>query len=149
MEKTIKLLSGEKIYLRPLEYDDVDFLFALFNDPTVRYFTGTTEIIVRKQIENFIEKSANINSRVDLIICDQENNLPIGDINLISIDRNNRSAEVGIKIGDNQYQGKGYGTEAMKLLLDYCFSALNLHRISLTVYEYNPRAIRSYEKVGF
>jgi RimJ/RimL family protein N-acetyltransferase len=149
MDKTIKLLFGEKVFLRPLEYEDVDFLFALFNNPTVRYYTGTVEIIVRKRIEDFIEKSANIHSRVDLIICDQETNKPIGDVNLVSIDRNNRSAEIGIKIGEEQYLGKGYGTEAMKLLLDYCFCTLNLHRISLTVYDYNPRAIKSYEKVGF
>jgi RimJ/RimL family protein N-acetyltransferase len=56
---------------------------------------------------------------------------------------------MGISLGDREYWGKGYGSDAMRLLLRYAFHELNLHRVSLNVFEYNPRAIRSYEKVGF
>lgn len=58
-------------------------------------------------------------------------------------------AFVGIGIGDPEYWGKGYGTEAMQLILRYAFMELNLQRVSLDVFEYNPRAIHSYEKAGF
>ncbi len=56
---------------------------------------------------------------------------------------------VGIGIGERAYWGKGYGSEAMRLLVRYAFMELNLRRVSLNVFEYNQRAIRSYEKVGF
>jgi RimJ/RimL family protein N-acetyltransferase len=58
-------------------------------------------------------------------------------------------AYVGIGIGERDDWGKGYGTDAMRVMLRYAFREMNLHRVSLTVFEYNPRAIRSYEKAGF
>lgn len=57
-------------------------------------------------------------------------------------------AFVSIGLGDRAFWGKGYGTEAMDLLLRHGFCEWNVHRISLSVYAYNPRAIRSYEKIG-
>ncbi len=56
---------------------------------------------------------------------------------------------VGIGLGEREYWGRGYGTEAMRLALQYAFQELNLHRVSLSVIAYNERAIRSYEKAGF
>jgi RimJ/RimL family protein N-acetyltransferase len=62
---------------------------------------------------------------------------------------NDRNGFVAIGIGDREDWGKGYGTDLMKLLLRFAFTEVNLRRLTLTVFEYNPRAIRSYEKVGF
>jgi len=56
---------------------------------------------------------------------------------------------VGIDIGERENWGKGYGTDAMRVILRYAFTELNLHRVALNVFEYNPRAVRSYEKSGF
>jgi RimJ/RimL family protein N-acetyltransferase len=56
---------------------------------------------------------------------------------------------VGIGLGEREHWGKGYGTDAMRVILKYAFSELNLYRVSLNVFDYNPRAKRSYEKVGF
>ena len=58
-------------------------------------------------------------------------------------------AFVGIGVGEREFWGKGYGTDAMKVILRYAFQELNLRRVSLDTFEYNPRAIRSYEKAGF
>jgi RimJ/RimL family protein N-acetyltransferase len=58
-------------------------------------------------------------------------------------------AWVGIGLGEREYWGRGYGTDAMRVMLRFAFTELNLRRVSLTVYEYNRRAIRSYEKAGF
>ncbi len=58
-------------------------------------------------------------------------------------------AFVGIGIGEKEFWGKGYGTDAMKVILRYAFQELNLRRVSLNTFQYNPRAIRSYEKAGF
>ena len=73
----------------------------------------------------------------------------IGEVELDGIDWLNGDAYVGIGIGESDFWGKGYGTEAMQLVLRYAFQELNLHRLTLNVFEYNPRAIRSYEKAGF
>jgi RimJ/RimL family protein N-acetyltransferase len=76
-------------------------------------------------------------------------NQPIGLIGLDGIRWTHGDAWVGIGLGERDYWGKGYGSDAMRILLRYAFSELNLHRLSLSVFEYNRRAIRSYQKVGF
>ena len=73
----------------------------------------------------------------------------IGFLDLAGFDWHARSAWVGIGIGEPEFRGKGYGSDAMNVLARYAFQQLNLNRINLTVFGYNPRAIRSYEKVGF
>lgn len=73
----------------------------------------------------------------------------IGDIGLDGIDWLHGDTYVGIQIGEKGCWGKGYGTDAMRIILRFAFTELNLRRVSLTVFDYNPRAIRSYEKAGF
>lgn len=73
----------------------------------------------------------------------------IGEIVLDVSSWNARNGFVGISIGEREDWGRGYGTDLMKLLLRFAFTEVNLRRMTLTVFEYNPRAIRSYEKVGF
>ena len=73
----------------------------------------------------------------------------IGFIVLGPLEWNHSNSWVGIGIGEPDYWGKGYGTEALQLALRYAFTELNLHRVSLDVFGYNRRAIRSYEKAGF
>jgi RimJ/RimL family protein N-acetyltransferase len=74
---------------------------------------------------------------------------PIGFVGLFDIHWNHGDAMIGIGIGDRENWSKGFGSEAMNLLLQFAFIELNLRRASLVVFEYNPRAIRSYEKCGF
>jgi len=73
----------------------------------------------------------------------------IGEIGLDGIKYTHGDAFVGISLGERDFWGKGYGTDAMRVLLRFAFTELNLRRVSLDVFEYNPRAVRSYEKVGF
>jgi RimJ/RimL family protein N-acetyltransferase len=73
----------------------------------------------------------------------------IGELGLDVVDWVGRDAFVGLGIGETEYWNKGYGTDIMSVLLRYAFTEINLRRVTLTVFEYNPRAIRSYEKAGF
>ncbi len=73
----------------------------------------------------------------------------VGGCDVEVVNWNGRNSFVAIFIGDRENWGKGYGTDAMNVLLRYSFVELGLGRVSLGVFEYNPRAIRSYEKVGF
>lgn len=84
-----------------------------------------------------------------LLIASKENDALVGDIALQDIDTMNRSANIRIAINRQQHQGKGFGTEALRLMLDYGFGILNLHRIELNVFAFNERAIHVYEKLGF
>jgi RimJ/RimL family protein N-acetyltransferase len=80
---------------------------------------------------------------------DSEPDRVIGSIDLGGINWTARDAWIGIGIGEREYWGKGYGTDAMNLFLDFAFGSLNLNRISLNVFEYNQRAYKSYLKAGF
>ncbi|MNI77853.1 Spermidine N(1)-acetyltransferase [compost metagenome] len=84
-----------------------------------------------------------------LLIALKDNDEVIGDTAIQDMDRGNRTANLRIAIGDPEHQGKGYGREALLLMLDYGFGILNLHRIELEVYTYNKRAAHVYESVGF
>src|SRR5699024_4978861 len=79
----------------------------------------------------------------------KEKEMPIGVLTIINIDFKNRNTECIIDIGEKEYWGKGYGKEGLKLLLDYAFYEMNLHRVSLRVFSFNDRAIRMYTKLGF
>jgi RimJ/RimL family protein N-acetyltransferase len=73
----------------------------------------------------------------------------IGELGMDVINWSGRDAFVGLGIGETEYWSKGYGTDVMNVLLRFAFTEINLRRVTLTVFEYNPRAIRSYEKAGF
>ena len=73
----------------------------------------------------------------------------IGEMALDVFNWTGRDAFVGLSIGERENWGKGYGTDMMNVLLRFAFTEINLRRVTLTVFEYNPRAIRSYEKAGF
>jgi len=73
----------------------------------------------------------------------------IGMVDLAGIDWSSGDGWMGVGIGEPEYWGRGYGTDAVRLITKFGFEELNLHHISLNVFEYNPRAIRSYEKVGY
>ncbi len=113
--------------------------------------SGITTLWSVKKIKEWIEKEQSKEDSQDFIftIRTLEDDKLIGDIGLGGIDWSNGEAFVGIGLGERDYWGKGYGSDAMRIILRYAFMELNLRRISLDVFEYNPRAIKSYEKVGF
>ncbi|MBK8027449.1 MAG: GNAT family N-acetyltransferase [Chloroflexi bacterium] len=73
----------------------------------------------------------------------------IGFVVLFNLKWRNQTAELAIGIGDRDYRGHGYGSDALRLILNYAFSELALRRVSLTVMDYNTAAIKAYERVGF
>jgi RimJ/RimL family protein N-acetyltransferase len=74
---------------------------------------------------------------------------PVGLAGLKDVDYRNRTAEFVIVLGEERARGRGYGTEATRLVLDYAFTVLSLRNIMLTVYANNPAGLRAYEKAGF
>ena len=149
MTGLIKYLMGSKVYLRPLELADVDFLLqSVNNDVDMRRLTGTQASFTRTQIEGYIERQWQDDGRVSFGVVRQADDQLLGEVVINNIHRNSRSGSFRIASGDG-FTGQGYGTEATRLMLDYGFGMLNLHRIELDVYTINERAAHVYEKVGF
>ncbi len=142
-------LAGERVYLRPLEREDLPLLCKWSNDPEVRMLTGEVTPMTRAGAEKYLEKINNDPDRVWFVIVSKETGRPIGEAGLLRMFYAWRTTDLSIIIGEKECWGKGYGTEAIHLLLDYAFGYLNFHRVSIGVVGFNERAIRFYEKVGF
>jgi len=141
---------GTKVSLRPLNKKDAAAFVPWVNDPEVirTLAIGTQTLDVRAE-EVFIEKTnASAHDEVFGIVVKATDQL-IGSTGLDQIDFRHRRANFGIMVGEKSEWGKGYGTEATALVVQYAFAVLDLNRVQLFVYEYNPYAIRAYGKVGF
>lgn len=143
----IRKLTGKLCFLSPMELDDAPRYAAWLNDLEVATYTQIADksltVDKEREILSAIGREHNYGI-VDL----QGGNL-IGSCGLMDVDHLHGSAEIGIVIGDKAYWNRGYGREALGLLLDYGFRYLNLHNVMLRVYDYNERGIACYERVGF
>jgi len=142
-------LIGERVYLRPVEMEDVDRFVRWFNDPVVRLTLSSATPLNRLREREFVERLYKDSRDVVLAVVAREGDTHIGVAGLHGMGLPNRSATFGIAIGEKAHWDKGYGTEATKLMLNYGFGTLNLHRITLWVYDFNPRGVHVYEKLGF
>jgi len=140
-------IVGEKCYLSPIDASDAEKYVRWLNDREIAVglnnYARVVDLGSEKGLLERISKEHNY-AIVD-IVADEL----IGNCGFSNLDHLNQTGEAGIFIGDKSYWGKGYGAEALSLLVDYGFKALNLHNIWLRVFAFNGRAIRSYEKIGF
>lgn len=146
--KYFKKLVGERIYLSPRNVEDVEIFTEWMNDFYITDYTGRSYSTITLQEEKaYLEKEQN-NKNVFAII-DLQTDEVIGTVGLHEINNINRTATLGIFIGNKEYWSKGYGTEAIQLVLDFGFNYLNLNNIDLALMEFNQRALKCYEKCGF
>lgn len=149
---SIEMLVGQKVKLSALDPERLAPKMAAWNmntkywrlanaDPSIFYSVHN--------VRNWIEKTFDEKTAFHFMVETVEDGKIIGMLELDGIDWLARNSWVGIAIGEEAYWGQGYGTEAMALVIHYGFHFLNLNRINLSVFEYNPRAIRSYQKLGF
>jgi UDP-4-amino-4,6-dideoxy-N-acetyl-beta-L-altrosamine N-acetyltransferase len=142
-------LIGENLYLRPLERTDAPRIMAWLNDPEVRrYLLGRWPINLPAE-EAFLDQLSKDQERLVLGMVLKGTEELIGVLGFHQIEWWTRQAAFGITLGAKEHWGQGYGTEATRLLVGHAFATMNLHRVWLHVYEFNARAIRTYEKVGF
>lgn len=144
-------LIGEKVYLKPLGKEHLEEYWQNLENSSIEsiIFTGTQQVLKRDGLVRYLDNISSDSSRVDLLIFSKETNQIVGEVVLNDIYRNNRSANIRVCISRKEDFGCGYGTEAIILALNYGFGMLNLHRIELTVFTFNERAIHVYEKIGF
>lgn len=151
------MIIGERVRLRGIERADLPHFVRWLNDPEVLQGIlihhpvsqageeGWFENMIKRPVD---EQVMGIEARVPSPEGDGNWQL-IGSLGFVNIDWRNRAAGLGIIIGDKGFWNHGYGSDAVRLLCRHGFETLNMNRISLDVFETNPRAIRSYEKAGF
>lgn len=143
---------GERIVLREYRKEDLPYIHEWVNNPKITdmlsdfIFPHTLN-----RTENFLEAMLKTteNDLCGFVIAYKDTEEYLGQIDFIKIDWKNRRALMGMIIGKEEYHNKGYGTEAMKLLLEYGFNRLGLNKVELEVRAYNKKALRCYEKCGF
>jgi RimJ/RimL family protein N-acetyltransferase len=146
------VITGERIRLRAISRDDLPMFVDWLNDQDVREGLSLHYPMSVDNEQKWYD--AMLQEPIDehpltIEIRNGDAWVTVGNCGFHKIDWRNRSAEVGIFIGEKSYWNQGYGTETMRLLLSHGFDTLNLNRIFLRVFSQNARAIRAYEKVGF
>lgn len=150
IEAPIVNIAGEHVALGPLRREHLPLYLRWLNDfATTRMLEVQPRPMTLEQEAAWYGAAATSESDYHFTIYERATSRPIGNCGLHRVDARNRRAEVGILIGEPSARGKGYGTEAMRLLVDFAFTALGLHSVMLWTYEYNLPGQRAYAKVGF
>lgn len=149
------MIIGDQIRFRAIEKEDLPSFVRWLNDPEVKeglFMLYPLSLAEEEEwFATMLKKAPRERPMAIEIQPDPKKEfwVFVGNCGLFDINLENRSAEIGIHIGEKEYWDKGFGTRAMGLILDHGFATMNLHRIYLRVYESNLRAIRAYEKAGF
>ena len=147
---TIKFLICKRVYLRPLLKEDIPLLLKWINDPDVyQYLMSCLPVMEAEEEEWFKHIHRNRERNIVLMMCITDGDKPIGTMGLHGISQKDGTATTGALIGEKEYWGKGYGTEAKMVLLNYAFNILNLRKICSSVLAFNGRSQRYSEKCGY
>lgn len=146
----IVLLFGAKVRIRALEKTDIENIMSWVNNHEVtRYLLAFSVPISRSSEEQWLERAVIHRESDKLFAIETLEGEYLGNCGLHLIDSIHRHAELGIAIGKATHLGRGYGTDAINVLLRMAFQSLNLHKVYLRVFSENKRGIRCYEKCGF
>ncbi|HYF82020.1 MAG TPA: GNAT family protein [Clostridia bacterium] len=145
------MLDGKLVRLREYRKEDISLKLSYGNDPEVlRYMeSGIPYPTTLNEELRWFDSISAFKDSYRFAIETIEGSHYIGDCGFNSIDWKNSVANVVILIGNKEYWGRGYGTEAMQILLFFAFNQINVNKVRLNVYSFNERAIKSYEKCGF
>lgn len=143
-------LTGERVMLRPIVADDAEAMWQDLQDEEARQLTGTQATFDEAAIARWAATRADAPDRLDLAAVDPATGEWLGEVVINEVDLDNRSCNYRIALSAAA-RNRGVGTEATRLIVDHVFDEIEppMHRISLGVYAFNPRAIAAYERVGF
>ena len=145
--KYYKKIVGERMYLSPVSADDADIYIRWMNETVARNFGQYSLVVSSKNDLKWLYEPPSDMQRYAMVLLDGD--VMIGSISIHNIDHLNRNAFIGIFIGEEEHRNKGYGAEAIQLILAYGFKTLNLHNVMLSVHEDNIEGIACYKKIGF
>ena len=144
-------LSGDLVHIREKEIEDIADEYSWRTDEELSRLDATRPLTM--SYDDFFRYSKEEmkfpNYKSKKLALDTKDNIHIGNVMYYDYSISNKQTELGIMIGDKNYWGKGYGTEAVQLLLEYLFSVLNLKRVYLHTLSWNYRAQASFIRAGF
>ena len=145
-------LKGDNIYLRALEPNDLEFVYAMENDQSIWEVSNTqtpySRFLVKQYLEN-AHQDIYESKQLRLAICQDEDFPALGLIDLFDFDPKNNRAGVGILIQGNENRNQNIGSEALELLIRYSFRHLNLHQLYANIGAENKASIALFSKFGF
>jgi diamine N-acetyltransferase len=145
-------LKGENIYLRALEPNDLEFVYAMENDQSIWDVSNTqtpySRFLVKQYLEN-AQQDIYEAKQLRLAICQDQDFPALGLIDLFDFDPKNNRAGVGIVIQGNENRKQNIGSEALELLIQYSFYHLNLHQLYANIGSENEASIALFTKFGF
>lgn len=142
------LIKGEKVLLRPFQDDDFPFVKECLQDPEVLKLTGSSSDFDWEYTRDWYNTRNEQADRLDLAIVDPSQDVLVGEAVVNLYDEKTHSMNFRILIGPRG-RNRGIGTEATQLTIDYIFTNTTLNELTLSVFDFNPRAKHVYEKVGF
>ena len=144
-------LKGANIYLRALEPEDLNFIYEIENNENIWEISHTQTPYSRYLIKQYLENAHKDIYEVKQLrlVITSYNERPLGLIDIFNFDFQHKKAGIGILINEIEDRGKGIGSEALKLLIDYCFEHLGLHQLYCNVAEENRASIQLFKKFGF
>jgi len=149
-KRKITLLKSGNIFLREMSFQDINDIFKWENNSENWKYSDTKTPFTKEEIQDFINAKQNLVSdgQMRLMIC-LNNNTPIGCIDLFEFDKKNKSAGVGILIGEEQFRKKGYALDSLQILINYSKKKLKLKKLFCNISPKNTISIRLFEKSQF
>jgi diamine N-acetyltransferase len=145
-------LKGNSIYLRALEPEDLEFIYCIENDESIWEVSNTqtpySKFLIRQYLENAHQDIYEA-KQLRLAICINNTNEAIGLIDLFDFDPKNKRAGIGIVIQNKEDRSKGFGKEALQLLIDYSFTYLQLHQLFANIGANNEQSLNLFSTFGF
>jgi RimJ/RimL family protein N-acetyltransferase len=145
------MLRGKLVFLRPAERDDIALFVRWVSDARTNGYLAARSPIGRAMEERWFDEMLDHHGRDRwfFVICLLEDGRPVGSLDLRDIGLTSGGAGFGIVIGDPADTSKGYGSDALEILLDFGFGELRLERMWLDVFAFNDRARHVYDRLGF
>jgi RimJ/RimL family protein N-acetyltransferase len=151
MDKNNYYIEGNLIYLREIRISDVNETYCKWmNDPEITaYLESRFQSYCIEDLKKYVENKINSSNNVFLAIVLKKDKRHIGNIKLSEINWYHKYGDIGIIIGEKDCWGKGYAFEAIKLLTDFAFSELKLHKITAGAYDVNEGSVKAFLKAGY
>lgn len=143
------VIRGQQVYQRPITAEDTEMVVRWRNRPEV-----VTNFIYRRPVsrddhQRWLEDKVFRGLVHQFVVYGNEGDVPLGSVYLQNFEEEHRRAESGIYMGAEQTRGKGFGTEAVKLMADYAFGTLGIHKLTARVLAHNMASRRLHEKAGY
>ena len=145
-------MDGRRIVIRSIEEEDLPLVLPWWNDPEVMYYADDDlhpSLTLQDLQQRHAKEIGEWRHHMERMVIETKDTRLIGDIMYRGYQSDVRSAYMGLLIGMKDLWGQGYGTEAIWLFLEYLFVQKEMHKVAITVSDFNTRAIKAYEKCGF